>query len=406
MYSGAIVLKERNKKSVVPISVTVAAKTRQNADGELTGSIRFGGEDVARDQADLQYDNGRMFGANDWGWRPESGDWRFFYYDVPRRPAEGSLFLANTKWQDEAPHTDIDTLIFGRSENAYQLLDGSDPIGAPYILDTVGGSRNTNVGAGVWTFDTATGGPEEWVTAPVQRGLHAVVHHEVDWEGNRFYAPFETELGSATVNPNRVEVTTGDDSGEFDVTFRSTLDLPGLSAEGFGLSQPTTTTETARQDDPDDPSTSSVKVPVTLDHAARATFSANLANNDIDLYVVYDANNDGDFTLGEIVGASATATGDESVELVNPPDGNYQVWVHGWAVAGSPTFPLTIFPVQGNDLQVTGVPSGPVDAGTPVTLSVRFQREMDPGEDYFGELQLGPPAAPGALSVPITVHRQ
>ena len=138
------------------------------------------------------------------------------------------------------------------------------------------------------------------------------------------------------------------------MTFTSSVDLPGVTAAAFGLSQPTTTTETAKQDNPNDPSTASIKKPFSLAHAARATISVDLPANDVDLFIVYDANNDGDFSLSEIIGASAGGTGDESVTLVNPPDGNYQAWVHGFAVAGTPTFPLTIDPIQGTDLVVSG----------------------------------------------------
>ncbi len=75
-------------------------------------------------------------------------------------------------------------------------------------------------------------------------------------------------------------------------------------------------------------------------------------------------------------------------------------------MAGSPTFPLTIDPIQGTDLTVTGAArSEPVAAGTPVTLHVTFSKTMTSGQDYFGELQLGPPTAPNALSVPIVIHR-
>ena len=77
------------------------------------------------------------------------------------------------------------------------------------------------------------------------------------------------------------------------------------------------TTETGKQDDPNDPSTASVKKPFTLSHAGRVTISTDLAANDIDLYIVYDANNDGTFALSEIVGASAGGTGIESVTLVD-----------------------------------------------------------------------------------------
>jgi hypothetical protein len=74
-------------------------------------------------------------------------------------------------------------------------------------------------------------------------------------------------------------------------------------------------------------------------------------------------------------------------------------------VTGTPTFPLTIDVVQGNDLTVSGVPSGAVPANTPVTIHVEFAKTMTAGQDYFGELQLGPPSAPSALSVPVTIHR-
>ena len=404
MHGGAIVLSRGHDDVVVPVSVAVAPQVQQDETGKFTGNVTFGGESAAQHDADRQYNNGAMFGANDWQWRAEAGDWRFFFFDVPRQPAEGSLLLFNSKWQDEAPHTDIDTLVFGPSENEYQLNDPG-PVGAPYIIDTVGASPNTNVGAGIWTFDTATGGSEDWVTAPAQEGLHALVHHQVDWEGNEFYVPFETTQGAATVNPSEVVVETAEDTGSFDVTFESTVDLPGLVAEAFGLSQAQVTTETAAQDNPDDPSTASIKRDVALEHAARATFETNLEGHDIDLFVVYDANGDGNFTPNEIVGASTSPTGIERVELVRPPDGNYQVWVHGFSVTGSPQFELAITPVQGNDMTVSGVPEGPVPAGTPVTLHVDFTKTMEPGQEYLGELQLGPSVAPTAISVPVTVRR-
>jgi hypothetical protein len=141
-----------------------------------------------------------------------------------------------------------------------------------------------------------------------------------------------------------------------------------------------------------------------VSHASRVTISTALTD-DLDLYIVYDANNDGQFTAAEVVASSAGADGNESVTLIKPDDGNYQAWVQGFSVAGTPTFPLTIDPIQGTDLTVSGLPSGALPAGTPVTIHVEFSKAMTSGQDYFGELQLGPPAAPGALSVPITIHR-
>jgi hypothetical protein len=383
----------------------VPATGTQTAAGSLSGSLALGGPAVARAQARLTYNNGSIFGANDWSWRAESGDWRFFYFDVPNAVPVGTLFLSDTTWSDTAPFTDLDTLIFGPGENSYQFFPPGTADGSPYILDTVGGSANTNIGAGIWTFQTATGGAEEVVAGPASDGHHPIDQHGTGWNGDKFDVPFTTSVGTASVNPASVSISSAADSGAFDVTFKSGVALTGLAADAFGLSQPTTTTETAHQDDPNDPSTSSIKKSFSLAHAARATISTNLPANDIDLYIVRDANNDGTFDPSEIVGASAGGTGVESVTLVNPLDGNYQAWVHGFAVAGSPTFPLTIAPVQGGDMTVTGLPVGPVPSGTSVILHVTFSKPMTSGQDYFGELQLGPLSAPNALSVPIAIHR-
>ena len=57
------------------------------------------------------------------------------------------------------------------------------------------------------------------------------------------------------------------------------------------------------------------------------------------------------------IAASTTGTSNEFVELVAPADGDYQVWVQGWSVAGTPTVKLSIDAIQGNDLTVSGVPA-------------------------------------------------
>jgi hypothetical protein len=407
MYGGAVVLTSTSDPSdviVVPVSVAVAATALQDADGRITGSVLFGGADVAAAQEDLLYNNGSVFGATDWSWRAESGDWRFFFMDVPEEPADGSLLLVNTTWDNAAPYTDLDTLVFGPSANEYELYP-SVPFGAPYILDTVANSPNTNIGAGVWLFDTATGGAEDLVAAPVQGGLHAIVQHQVNFQGDQFDVPFEVTVAGASVAPSAVDITTSADEGTFDVTFQAGLDLPGLSAEAFGLSQPFTGDFVAAQDNPNDPSTASAKYAFTAENAASATVYTVLGSDDLDLFLVYDANGDGVFTNGEIVASSTTGTSNEFIQVTRPADGDYEVWVQGWSVSGNPTFQLTVDVVQGADLTVSGIPGDPVPAGTPVTLTVDFSKTMTPGESYFGILQLGPPTAPSAISVPITITK-
>ena len=191
------------------------------------------------------------------------------------------------------------------------------------------------------------------------------------------------------------------------MTFKSSVDLPGFAADAFGLSQPKAITGQAHQDNPNDPSTSSTKENVTLTHASRATFTLEVGPNDLDLYVLYDANNDGNFTSSEVVASSTGGAGtDEEVDLVGPPDGHYQIWVHGWQVAPPGDFTLGEDIVQGNDLHLTGVPSGAVPANTPITLHVTYAKaDMVSGQSYKGELLLGPSVAPTAVSVPVTITR-
>ena len=402
MYQGAVVLNKAGAKPiVVPTSVAVPAIATQDATTkEITGSSVFGGS--GQSTTDELYDNGSVFGANDWTWRAESGDWRFFFLDVPEAPPAGSLFLTSTTWDDPAPYTDIDTLMFGKSViSSFQVLGcaptGCPAFGAPYVLALIGGSPNTNKGAGVWGFDTATGGASDLVAARAQEGLHEVALHQVGFDGGKFNVPFQSTVAGASVSPSAVSQHTADGTGVFDVTFKAGIDLPGFNAEAFGLSQPILKDEVVHQDNPNDPSTASVKENVTIAHASRATFTVDVASDDVDLFIVHN---------GQIIASSTGGAGaDERVTLVRPDDGDYQIWLHGFAVAGTPTVKLGIDIVQGTDMTATVSPSGAIPAGTPVTIHVTYTKAGMADGAYKGELLLGPPAAPTALSVPVTITK-
>ena len=415
MYEGTIVASKGSQRMTVPVSVTVAPTIQQNSDGSIAQALHFGGADVAAAQSSSLYNNGSIFGANDWTWREESGDWRFFWFNVAKPVPDGTLFLSDTTWDDATTPqvTDLDTLLFGPTD---------EPIDAPIVfgsgsipsIGTVGGSQNAYIGSGTWAFNTSTGGPEEVVAGPASQGPNAVVQHGVRFDGDKFNVPFSTTLGALSVNPTSVEDTAAaDGTGKFDVTVDSSLALAGLSADAFGLSQPQSVKITPKQDDESeaDPSSASVKVgPIVIgDHASRATFTLPdiLPDEDLDLFVAYDANNDGQFTDGEIVGSSTGPQGqNESVTLIDPPAGNYQVWVYGYSVSGldqSTGNTVGIDVVQGNDIVITNPPSGPLAANTPYTLHLTYSGAVGVG-DFEGELQLGPTVAPSAVTVPITIH--
>jgi hypothetical protein len=185
----------------------------------------------------------------------------------------------------------------------------------------------------------------------------------------------------------------------------STMDLSGLVVKGYGLSQPDVKTGLPiQQDDPDDPFTSSYTEQFTVGDAGLVDIQATgQENDDIDLYLLYDFNGDGEFTGDELIAASTTATADERIRITLPPAGEYLLLVHGWSIpTGESTFDLTINVVQGDDITTTGLPEGAVTAGFPQTFTIEFHPEgVAPGV-YEGLIALGPPEGPAAILIPVT----
>ncbi len=92
--------------------------------------------------------------------------------------------------------TDLDTILFGKNVNSYQLeLVAPNASGRRYILDTIGKSPNTNTGAGMWKFNTATGGARDVVAAPLGDEGLAVVQHQVGFEADKFDVPSPPRSG-------------------------------------------------------------------------------------------------------------------------------------------------------------------------------------------------------------------
>jgi len=279
----------------------------------------------------------------------------------------------------------------------------------PYTLDTVGKSPNTRLHDGVWRFNTATGGAEEWVTAPLQEGLHLITEHNVLFSGAKFSVPFTKTVATVAVQPPAIEITTTVDSGSVPITFTSGIELAGLAVDGYGLSMPQVLADQlAYQDDPGDPTTASYTYVFTLTHASSVAVSTGDApGQDLDLYVCYDANDDGVFDPGEVIGSSLTPYDTESVSVRLPADGRYMAAVHGYTVSPSPTtFTLTVDAIQGYDLTITGVPTGTIPAATPTVFTMNYSKAMAAGETWKGEVLLGPTVAPAALSIPVTINRR
>ncbi|MFQ5460413.1 MAG: S8 family serine peptidase, partial [Anaerolineae bacterium] len=146
-------------RTVIPVVANVAAPY------EWGDAVTFGG--AAADDPDAPYSNGATGGHNDWGWRPEAGDWRFFFLDAAQAPP-GAQWVIRTEWQDDAERqSDLDTLLYGPAADRFSNPDDpanteedwSDPaFYGPYGLALKTGSPNRYLGGGRWAFDTSSGG--------------------------------------------------------------------------------------------------------------------------------------------------------------------------------------------------------------------------------------------------------
>jgi hypothetical protein len=400
LYNGSIVVGQPDgTESVIPVVVNVAASSTDFHFGTALGAP----------PADTPYDNSSVFGYFDWAWRAESGDWRFFFTDLPDDTPDGTMLLVDTEWMN--PETDIDTIVMGPTEDCasngvgcsspFSSFPGDPDYYGPYTLDVLdGSSANTYMGSGKWRWETNTGGPREIVAVDARPGLNAIALHNILYAGQDTAESFTGTVGTIRVAPRPISITTETDSGSVQVSVQSSLAFEDLAAEGWGLGAPEAfTDQVVNQDDPNDPTTASYTRTVTINHAALLDVSTgNSSGNDIDLYV-YDPD-------GNLAGASTTPTADEQVSVQFPQDGEWTIAVHGWSVpAGTATFDLTINAVQGRDLTVTGLPGGPFEPDQEITFTLNYNRAMNPGESWQGLLTIGPGIAPGVVQVPVTINR-
>jgi subtilisin family serine protease len=126
----------------------------------------------------------------------------------------------------------------------------------------------------------------------------------------------------------------------------------------------------------------SVSVPAGATYARFSLFNANVSPaSDLDVYV-FDAAN-------QLVAASGGGTSDEEANLLNPAAGNYTVWVHGFAVAGTANFTLfswVLGTADAGNMAVTAPASATL--GTTGAINLTFSG-LTPGTKYLGSVAYG-----------------
>lgn len=338
-YEGAIIIDDGTNTSVIPVSLNVAGNFTNDA-------FVFGSNTL-----DTIYENSKVRGKYDWGWRAETGDWRFYFIWVKTSLTDltNQYMLLDLKWQ-YAP-TDIDAYIQGPKSDGFSASYPS--VFGPYTLGTIGRSSNSYASAGKYTFDSSTDGPRDIVFAPLRPGLNQIILHNTllnatdypesfTWELSRmYYKSWTTDLYAYVTD----HVYTTGKVGE--VAINSSKDWDGMSSKVDSMTTTVYTNQIVYQDNPDDYTTASWVKPVKVLGASMLKIAITRVGNpsdDLDLFLVYDANNNGQYDSGDALKAySATSAALEAINYKNPADGTYFVLVHGWSVpGGSDNFDISI----------------------------------------------------------------
>ena len=95
--------------------------------------------------------------------------------------------------------------------------------------------------------------------------------------------------------------------------------------------------------------------------------------------------------------------------MTMPPDGPYSIEVYGYSVTDTQLFDISISGPMGNDLSLSGIPAGGIDAGSGFTLNVDWTKvrsgSLEDREGAFeGVIFMGPVEAPSAVQVPVTLR--
>ncbi|MCS7222236.1 MAG: S8 family serine peptidase [Anaerolineae bacterium] len=422
LYEGAIEVSipthgpHSGYTTIIPVVINVAFS------GDLTAApITLGGQP----RADTRYDNSYVTGPQDWTWRAESGDWRFYFLDQTSTPAAGTRLVVRDEWGDAAPETDLDTLILGPTSGPYQRAQPPflfsfgdfstlDPLTfGPYRLEMVASSVNAYLGSGIWNFQTATGGNVEYVVTPLASGLYEVLQHTVRYEGDQFEVPFTKTL-STLVGPTALAYT---NYFSDTISFSSNITHEGgLVVEAYGLRDTRTDLTGSIEQDPTNDNYCDWRAggiytyTTTLaSNVARFTAHVTVGSNDLDLYLLYDADRDGFDCPDDQIAFSINPVGtDDEVTVHFPAGGDYMVVIQGWSVSPSPS-PFSWYWIRtdlDNSLVISNedLAIGPYKDATFDLSNVPGACDDVRADCNDGVLYVGFADAPRLFSIPVTVE--
>lgn len=411
--------------TTIPVLVNVPSDHTQ---------FQFGGFPAGQD--DL-YGN-RVHGG--FGNGRKSGDWRYYFVDVPNEgqfTSPGSVkFLLDIVWGYD--RTDINAFTFGRGGLSLygDAVFEQDRFG-PYLLyRNFGGSEETTA------IFTTTGGPREIVAPTIIGGLDVIALQHRALNGTVHEESISGNVDTMEVIPSTLRISTNNLGGMRDVYVHSAADWMGVGGVSAGPSLPIELKNvTISQDKTEGTSfieilskakyTREVRVqPSALIFDVHVTSDRETTAKpcpDLDLGIFLDGKGagnspDGEAQPEEFIAYDADQDADERVRLIRPtaeddPDtvgvdesqvgAPYLIKVLGFAVfAGSEgTFNMDVSLVQGEGFEIQGATGDPVPAGTITKLSLKWNLAGSTVDaQMLGALYVGPSNAPLTVLVPVELN--
>lgn len=345
------------------------------------------------------YDNEALGTVVDWSWRPETGDWRFYFLELPQELIDkNATFFVEVDWLNS--RSDINVHVLGPSYDEFgQTLGVLAESSWGYLTD----------GRFMWLTNTGTS--KEFITfAPNGSGLYEIILHNVLFDGSTTYEPFSGAVHYIYAAPGSLNLTL--------TPFRiyryhvivNTSALQEFSVAPYTVyyNSSTVRVKGLTQDE--------YRVVGILDVEENAellyvAFTNPSTSADIDLYLYYDTDGDGVYSGGDtLVGSSTTPAAEEEVSLTNPAAGRYFVVAHGWSVPGTVDFDFiyTIkYAIAGIEWLTVTPEVTPSTGLFTLTFEITIPYSLVKEQMLFAEIRLlkhFSPETAVALSIPVVVE--
>jgi hypothetical protein len=371
LYEGAITVDDGAHLSIIPTTVNVAVPS-----DELLFTL--GGNELAG----TPYDNGRMGSGYTWYSVLEEGDWRYYFYDSETGLDQQYLYVRN-QWGDMCGNmpTFNETLVWGPNPGDQFSILEPEKFG-PYGNQFVGGTDFANTGdpygwynprvwAGWYNHD-GIAQPESRAWATLWDGVNQVQFRNVLNSGKYYCGEgYEATAGVFGVDAPETGITINTDqlSGSFNLDAVSPVEGMIAYAAGFGQEE-----WFRNQDVPQAENTGGVPPPDLMNawvHTFEVSNSWGIEaeqfgpwSSDVDLYLLYDANDDGVFNIydnRELLSYSLNGGSHEYISYngnfssgyqINP--GTYALVMYGLWVEPGAQFDLRLNQYGGDKLNVEG----------------------------------------------------